>query len=502
MIVKKKYLNINYKIKKKYTKKTILNKTKKFNKNFIRINTSKQINNKYDIIKKKKKIVSVAGRMINRRILGSASFVKLKDMEGYIQLYISKNKLSKSLYNKKFKKWNLGDIIGAKGLLFKTKTGEISILCIELYILTKSIRILPEKFNKILDKEIRYRQRYLDLIINNKSNNIFKIRSKIIFYIRNYMNINKFIEVETPIIQTIPGGATAKPFITYHNSLNIKMYLRISPELYLKRLVIGGFERVYEINKNFRNEGISYKHNPEFTMMEIYIAYANYKILIKFIETLLKNIVIKFLNKKKILYKNYLLNFTKPFKKITMYNSIKKYCKYINTKYIYNVFYLKKILKSLNIKIKKYYKIGNFINKIFEILVISKLIKPTFIIEYPIEVSPLSKRNSNNPSIADRFELFIGGIEICNGFSELNNSKDQYKRFKEQIKNLKHNNSIIFNDKDYIKALEYGLPPTAGLGIGIDRIIMILTNSNTIKDVILFPIMKINNNNNNNNNNI
>ncbi|WMC17694.1 MAG: lysine--tRNA ligase [Enterobacteriaceae bacterium PSmelAO3-2] len=488
MINKKNYLNINYKIKKFYIKKKQINKKKEFF--FKRINISNQIHNNYNIIKKKKKNVSVAGRMINKRIIGSIAFVKLKDMGGYIQLYITKNKLSNSIYEKKFKKWNLGDILGAKGLLFKTKTGEVSILCSELYILKKTKKVLPEKFNKILDYEIRYRQRYLDLIINNKSNNIFKIRSKIIFYIRNYMNINKFIEVETPMIQTIPGGASAKPFITYHNSLNIKMYLRISPELYLKRLVIGGFERVYEINKNFRNEGISSRHNPEFTMMEVYMAYSNYKILIKFIESLIKNIIKNVIYKKKILYKNYLFNFNKPFKKITMYNSIKKYYYYINIKYIYNIFYLKKFLKSINIKTKKYYKIGNFINKIFEIIIIPKLIQPTFITEYPIEVSPLSKRNSKNPSLADRFELFIGGLEICNGFSELNNVNDQNKRFKEQMKNLNNSNSIIFSDKDYIKALEYGLPPTAGLGLGIDRIIMILTNSNTIKDVILFPVMK------------
>ncbi|WMC20291.1 MAG: lysine--tRNA ligase [Enterobacteriaceae bacterium PSpyr] len=487
MIIKN-FLNINYKIKKLYIKKK-----KKKKKIFININTSIQINKKYynkdiqtlsNIVKK----VIVAGRIINKRIMGSATFIKIKDMWGYIQLYITKNKFLFSLY-KKITKWKLGDILLAKGVLFKTKTGELSILCNKLYLLTKSLRVLPNKFNNVLDKEIIYRQRYLDLIINNNSNNIFKIRSKIILYIRNYMNINKFIEVETPIIQTIPGGAAAKPFETYHNSLNVKMYLRISPELYLKRLIIGGFERVFEINKNFRNEGISYKHNPEFTMMEIYMAYSNYKILIKFIESLFKSIIKYIFNKTKILYKNYLFDFNKPFKKITMYNSIKKYYKYINLKYIYNIFYLKKIFKSINIKKKKYYKIGNYINKIFEIIVIPYLIQPTFILEYPIEVSPLSKRKYNNPSIADRFELFIAGLEICNGFSELNKSKEQYQRFKEQIKNM-NNNNIIFKDTDYIKALEYGMPPTAGLGIGIDRIIMILTNSKTIKDVILFPTMR------------
>ncbi|BFI91195.1 lysine--tRNA ligase [Enterobacterales bacterium endosymbiont of Anomoneura mori] len=488
MIVKKIYLYINYKLKKNYLKKK-----KNIFKNFKRIDISNEIHNKYNkknIKELNKKKISVAGRIMNLRIMGSASFVKLKDMGGYIQLYITKNKISKKIYEKQFKKCKLGDILGVKGFLFKTKTGELSIFCNKLYILKKSLRLLPNKFNKILDNEIKYRQRYLDLIINNNSYNIFKIRSKIIFYIRNYMNKNKFIEVETPMLQTIPGGAIAKPFITYHNYLNIKMYLRISPELYLKRLVIGGFERVYEINKNFRNEGISSKHNPEFTMMELYMAYADYKILIKFIESLFKKIVIKLFNKKKILYKNKLLDFNKPFKKITMIKSIKKYYKYINIKYIFNIFYLKKILKSINIKIKKHFKIGNIINNLFEILVIHKLLKPTFITEYPIEISPLSKRKYNNSSIAERFELFIGGIEICNGFSELNNSKDQNERFKEQIKTNKNKNNIIYNDKEFIKALEYGLPPTAGLGIGIDRIIMILTNSNSIRDVILFPTMK------------
>ncbi|MFI4846913.1 MAG: lysine--tRNA ligase [Candidatus Makana argininalis] len=432
--------------------------------------------------------VKIAGRIISKRIMGKASFLTIQDLSGKIQIYISKNKISNYQYNIYFKNLDIGDIIGIKGKLFKTKTGELSIHCRYIILITKSIRLFPDKFKGLSDNEIIYRQRYLDLVSNIKSRKTFKMRSKIISEIRLFMKKNDFIEVETPMLQEIPGGASASPFITYHNKLKKNMYLRISPELYLKKLIIGGFEKIYELNRNFRNEGISTIHNPEFTMMELYIAYADYKYLILFVENMLCKLIKKIYNTNYILYKNKKIFFEKPFKKMTMTESICFYNPEIKIKYLENIKFATDIANKKEIKINKKWKLGKIITKIFEKTTEKFLIQPTFITQYPIEVSPMSRANDNNNFLADRFELFISGIEIGNGFSELNDYDDQKIRFKNQLKNQnKLNNKNIFFDYDYITALEYGLPPTAGLGLGIDRLIMIITNKKNIKDVILFP---------------
>ena len=388
--------------------------------------------------------VSVAGRMMTRRIMGKASFATLQDVGGQIQIYVSRDDLPEGVYNEQFKKWDLGDILGARGKLFKTKTGELSIHISELRLLTKALRPLPDKCPGLADQETRYRQRYLDLISNDDSRKTFKIRSQIMAGIRQFMVNRDFMEVETPMMQVIPGGASARPFITHHNALDIDMYLRIAPELYLKRLVVGGFDRVFEINRNFRNEGISPRHNPEFTMMELYMAYADYKDLIELTESLFRTLAQDVLNNTKVPYGDHTFDFGKPFEKLTMREAIKKYRP-----------------------------------------------ETDLATEYPAEVSPLARRNDENPEITDRFEFFIGGREIGNGFSELNDAEDQAERFLQQV-NAKDagDDEAMFYDEDYVTALEHGLPPTAGLGIGIDRLVMLFTNSHTIRDVILFPALR------------
>lgn len=456
-----------------------------FSRNFTSEELHKKFSNSSNIqLKKIDVVIKIAGRMMSKRIMGKASFITLQDnMGGKIQLYVTNNNLSDKNYNK-FKTWDIGDILGASGKLFKTKTGELSIYCSKIKILVKSLKPIPDKFYGLSDKEICYRKRYLDLIINNKSRKIFQLRSVIINEIRNFMIKNNFLEVETPMLHKIPGGATAKPFATHHNNLNTNMYLRISPELYLKRLVIGGFEKIFEINRNFRNEGISTYHNPEFTMMELYIAYSNYKELMKFIENLFLHVVLNVLEKKTIFFKNKKINFEKPFRVLTIKQSILKYISEIKEIELNNYKKIVKIANSLNVIINKNWSIDRISLEIFEKKVKQLLLKPTFITEYPIEVSTLARRNDHNPEkIADRFELFIGGMEIGNGFSELNDVDDQLKRF------IKQTNKNEY-DSEYISALKYGLPPTAGLGIGIDRMIMILTNSSSIRDVILFPTLK------------
>lgn len=460
-----------------------------FPNNFFREFTTSQLHEKFDCknhedLKKINLNIKVSGRIITKRIMGKASFVTLQDSMGSrIQLYISLNYLNKKSQYDQFKNWDLGDIIGTEGYLFKTKTEELSIYCKKIILLVKTLRQLPDKFYGLNNKEICYRKRYLDLIVNNNSIKKFVLRSKIIKEIRNFMNNNDFLEVETPMLHKIPSGALAKPFITHHNKLNDNMYLRISPELYLKQLVIGGFEKVFEINRNFRNEGISPYHNPEFTMMELYIAYANYKNLMQFIEKLFLYVSKKVLETTIIYYKDKKINFLESFKVLTMKKAIIKYKPQIKEKDLNNYSKVIEIANYFNIAIQKNWKIGQIILEIFEKEIKHLLLKPTFITEYPIEVSPLARRNDKDINIADRFELFIGGYEIGNGFSELNDSEDQLNRFIKQKKNNKY-------DKEYITALEHGLPPTAGLGIGIDRMVMILTNSSNIRDIILFPTLK------------
>jgi lysyl-tRNA synthetase class 2 len=403
---------------------------------------------------------------------------------------VTRDELPEGFYNERFKKWDIGDIIGAVGTLFKTNVGELSIRISDIKLLTKSLRPLPEKFHGLSDQEIRYRQRYVDLITNEQARNTFKRRSQIVSYIRNFFNDIDFIEVETPMLQTIPGGATAKPFETHHNALDIGMYLRIAPELYLKRLVVGGMDKVFEINRNFRNEGLSTRHNPEFTMIEFYQAYATYHDLMDLTEQLLRGIALDVCGNTTIHYQGDDFDFSKSFDRISVFDSILQYNPTLTADDL-NEDNAKKTAENLNIQVKDNWGLGKIQIEIFEATVEEKLMQPTFITEYPTEVSPLARRNDDNPFITDRFELFIGGREIANGFSELNDAEDQAARFKAQVAEKDAgDDEAMHYDADYIRALEYGMPPTAGEGIGIDRLVMLFTDSPSIRDVLLFPHMR------------
>ena len=435
--------------------------------------------------------VAVGGRMMAKRVMGKASFAQIQDMSGRIQLFIQRDSLPEGLYNDGFKKWDVGDIIGAAGVLFKTKTDELSVKVDSLSLLTKSLRPLPEKFHGLTDTEIRYRQRYVDLIVNQEVKATFQLRTKIIAFIRNYFNDNDFMEVETPMMQIIPGGATARPFETFHNALDLPMYLRVAPELYLKRLVVGGFEKVYEINRNFRNEGVSTRHNPEFTMLEFYQSYADYKDLMDLTEDLLRQLTTKVLGNTTVVYQEDEYDFSKPFKRLSVVDSILEFNEDLTIDSISTIEAATEVAEKLGIPLKDGYGLGKIQIEIFEKTVEHRLTDPTFITEYPTEVSPLARRNDDNPFVTDRFEFFVGGKEIANGFSELNDAEDQAERFQQQVKEKDAgDNEAMHYDADYIRALEYGLPPTAGEGIGIDRLVMLLTNSPSIRDVILFPHMK------------
>jgi lysyl-tRNA synthetase class 2 len=435
--------------------------------------------------------VKVAGRMMAKRIMGKASFAQLQDMSGRIQLFMQRDSLPEDVYNLGFKKWDVGDIIGAEGLVFKTKTGELSIKLVNIKLLTKSLRPLPEKWHGLTDQETRYRQRYVDLVMNQDVKQTFIMRSKIITYIRRFFDERGYIDVETPMLQTIPGGATARPFKTHHNALDIPMFMRIAPELYLKRLVVGGFEKVYEINRNFRNEGVSTRHNPEFTMLEFYQCYADYRDLMDITEALLKGIAENVLGKTKIEYQGESYDFGQPFKRLSVFDSILKFNDKLTAKDIDNIDNARKVAAALDIALKDSYGLGKIQIEIFEKTVEHCLMQPTFITEYPTEVSPLARRNDNNDLITDRFEFFVGGREIANGFSELNDAEDQAERFKQQVAEKDAgDDEAMHYDADYIRALEHGLPPTAGEGIGIDRLVMLLTDSPSIRDVILFPHMR------------
>ncbi len=434
--------------------------------------------------------VSVAGRMMLKRVMGKASFATISDMSGRIQLYVQKNLLGDEAYAE-FKETDIGDILGAEGVLFKTQKGELSVKVDKLQLLTKSLRPLPEKFHGLTDQEQRYRQRYLDLIMSDESRQVFMIRSMIINYIRDFFTRRDFMEVETPMLQAIPGGATARPFETHHNALDIDMYLRIAPELYLKRLVVGGFERVFEINRNFRNEGLSTRHNPEFTMIEFYQAYATYEDLMDLTEELFKGIARDVMGTSSITYQGETFDFSKPFARMTVLESILHFNPELSEEELNDFESAKKIAENLQIPLEDYWGLGKVQIEIFEKTVESKLMQPTFITAYPAEVSPLARRNDDNPFITDRFEFFIGGREIGNGFSELNDAEDQAERFRKQVEEKDAgDDEAMHYDHDYINALEYGLPPTAGEGIGIDRLVMLFTASPSIRDVILFPHMK------------
>ncbi len=435
--------------------------------------------------------VSVAGRMMAKRIMGKASFSQLQDMSGRIQLFLQRDSLPEGVYNDGFKKWDVGDIIGASGVLFKTKTDELSVKVDDVQLLTKSLRPLPDKFHGLSDTEIRYRQRYVDLIMNEDVKKNFYLRTAIIKFIRNYFDTNGFVEVETPMMQVIPGGATAKPFETFHNALNLPMYLRIAPELYLKRLVVGGFERVYEINRNFRNEGVSTRHNPEFTMLEFYQAYADYNDLMDITEDLLRQLATELLGTTQVTSEGNSYDFGSPFTRLSVFDSILHFNPEITADMLSDLDSARKLAESLGVQLKDGYGLGKVQIEIFEKTVEHRLMDPTFITEYPTEVSPLARRSDSNPSVTDRFEFFVGGREIANGFSELNDAEDQAERFQAQVaeKDAGDDEAMHF-DADYIRALEYGLPPTAGEGIGIDRLVMLLTDSPSIRDVILFPHMR------------
>ncbi len=434
--------------------------------------------------------VAVAGRMMLKRVMGKASFATVQDMSGKIQLFISNNDTGEEAHNA-FKHQDLGDIIGATGVLFKTKTGELSVRVTQVRLLTKALRPLPEKFHGLTDQEQKYRQRYLDLITNEDARKVFITRTQIIQTIREFFIRHGYLEVETPMMHAIPGGAAAKPFETHHNALDMKMYLRIAPELYLKRLVVGGFEKVFEINRNFRNEGLSTRHNPEFTMLEFYEAYRDYKYLMDFSESLFREVAQKVLGKTLISYQGKELDLGKPFHRLTMVQAIQKYHPQFTTKQLNDREFVISELQDLKAKYKPQDGIGGLQLSLFEELAEAQLFEPTFIIDYPVEVSPLARSSDTNPGITERFELFIVGREIANGFSELNDAEDQAARFDAQVAAKDAGDEeAMFKDNDYVRALEYGLPPTAGEGIGIDRLVMLLTDSASIRDVILFPQMR------------
>ncbi|WJW76740.1 lysine--tRNA ligase [Thiohalobacter sp. IOR34] len=434
--------------------------------------------------------VRVAGRMMSKRIMGKASFTNIQDMSGRIQLFVQRDSLPEGVYQA-FKGWDIGDIIGAEGTLFKTRTGELSVKVDELRLLTKSLRPLPEKFKGLTDQETRYRQRYLDLIMNEVSREVFRMRTRIIQYLRDFLNARGFLEVETPMMQAIPGGATARPFITHHNALDMQLYLRVAPELYLKRLVVGGFEKVYEINRNFRNEGLSTRHNPEFTMLEFYEAYADYHDLMDMTEEMLRGLAESLLVSSIVHYQGEEYDFGKPFARMTVKESILHYNPEISAAQLEDLDQARALAGRLGIPLKDSYGLGKVQIEIFEKTVEHRLLQPTFITAYPTEVSPLARRNDQDPFVTDRFEFFVGGREIANGFSELNDAEDQAERFRRQVeeKDAGDEEAMHF-DADYIRALEHGMPPTAGEGIGIDRLVMLFTDSPSIRDVLLFPHMR------------
>jgi len=480
----------------KIREQAIENNTNPFPNNFCRKNLADNLQKKYSHKSKEEleslnQVVSVAGRLIRNR----GAFMVIQDMSGIMQLYVVKGARSfvKSL--------DLGDIVGVSGVLHKSDKGDLYVSMDNNYLLTKSLRPLPDKHHGLLDKEMRYRQRYVDLIVNPESRDVFKVRTKVINFIRSYLNKKNFMEVETPMLQVIPGGAAARPFVTHHNALDLDMYLRIAPELYLKRLVVGGFERVYEINRSFRNEGLSTRHNPEFTMLEFYQAYSNYTDLMNMTEDMLRGLITSVLgslsvistskNREGEIIEEKEYDFSKPFGRMSVFESILRFNPDIDAQKLSQETAARSIASDLGIPLKDTWGLGKIQIEIFEKTVEHLLDNPTFITEYPTEVSPLARRSDNNSFVTDRFEFFVGGKEIANGFSELNDAEDQASRFSQQVAEKDAGDEEAMHyDSDYIRALEYGLPPTAGEGIGIDRLVMLLTDSSSIRDVLLFPHMR------------
>jgi lysyl-tRNA synthetase class 2 len=433
--------------------------------------------------------VHVAGRMMFKRVMGRASFAKLADRSGQIQIFLQADALGEAY--ELFKSWDLGDVVAASGLLFRTKTGELSVRATGLRLLVKSLRPLPDKWHGLSDTELRYRQRYVDLIMNAESREVFRTRARVVRFLRDFLDALDFLEVETPMMQPIPGGAVARPFKTHHNALDLDMYLRIAPELYLKRLIVGGFERVYEINRNFRNEGLSTQHNPEFTMLELYLAYADYRDLMEWIEKAIRGLADAVHGSRQVDYQGRSYDLAAPFKRVSVEQALLANNPGIDAPSLRDVTYLRKFCERLGIAFKEHDGAGKLQMEIFEKTVEHTLLDPTFIHAYPAEVSPLSRANDADPFVTDRFEFFLCGREIANGFSELNDPEDQAARFRAQVaRQDRGDEEAMYYDSDYIRALEYGMPPTAGLGVGIDRLVMFFTNSASIRDVILFPHMR------------
>ena len=439
-----------------------------------------------EVLEERNEIFAVAGRLIRNR----GAFLLIQDDTSEIQLYINRKVLDADTLEM-IKSWDLGDIVAARGPLHRSGKGDLYINMEEAQLLTKALRPLPDKYHGLADQEMRYRQRYVDLIVNPESREVFRVRSAVVSRIRRFLDERGFMEVETPMLHPIPGGAAAKPFVTHHNALDMGMYLRIAPELYLKRLTVGGFEKVYEINRNFRNEGLSTRHNPEFTMLEFYWAYADYRDAMDLTETMLRDVTEHVLGKSVVEYGDLTLDFSRPFERLTVVEAILKYNPKLVIADIDSLERASQVAKLLGIDVKPTWGLGKVQIEIFEATAEHRLEQPTFVTAYPTEVSPLARRNDNDPFITDRFEFFVGGREIANGFSELNDAEDQAERFRAQVAEKDAgDDEAMHYDHDYVRALEYGMPPTAGEGIGIDRLVMLLTNSPSIRDVLLFPHMR------------
>ena len=437
-----------------------------------------------------KRKVSIAGRLMTQRIMGKASFAHVRDMTGDIQIYVKRDSLPEGVYQD-FKKWDLGDIVFARGEMFRTQKGELSVLVDEISLVTKSLRPLPEKWHGLSDLESRYRQRYLDLIMSDSSRDLFRKRTHVINFVREFLTKRDFLEVETPMMHPIPGGASARPFVTHHNSLDMDLFLRVAPELYLKRLVVGGFEKIFEINRNFRNEGLSTRHNPEFTMVEFYQAYAAYEDLMDLTENMLRELSISIFGESDLIYQDTKYDFGAPFERVTVLDSVINYNDGVAETELADLDSIRLVAEKLGVHIEDSYGRGKILIEIFEKTVEPNLEGPVFITHYPAEVSPLARRCDDDPFVTERFEFFVAGREIANGFSELNDPEDQAERFRAQVaaKDGGDMEAMHF-DEDYITALEYGMPPTAGEGIGIDRLVMLFTDAASIRDVLLFPQMK------------
>src|SRR3990167_6027740 len=435
------------------------------------------------------KRVQIAGRLMAKRVMGKASFAQLQDMSGRIQLYLSAADLGESY--EAFKGWDVGDIVGAAGTLTRTRTGELSVKASQLRLLTKSLRPLPDKWHGLSDVEQRYRQRYVDLIVNPEAREVFIKRSKIVSAMRGWLDSRRFLEVETPMMHYIPGGATAKPFTTHHNALGLDLYLRVAPELYLKRLTVGGLERVYEINRNFRNEGVSTRHNPEFTMLELYEAYATYDEVMDLTEGMIRDIASQVLGTTSLHWEGQAIDLGPPFSRWSMTEAVLEHNPEIARGELRDLEAMRRHCQRLGVRFKPSYGWGKLLLEVFEKTVEHTLVQPTFITDHPVEVSPLARANDWDPELTDRFELFVGGRELANGFSELNDAEDQAARFASQVEAKEGGDDEAMHfDADYIRALEVGLPPTGGLGVGIDRLVMLLTDSASIRDVLLFPYMR------------